>query len=68
MMKNPIRFEENVHLVELAAGRDNLLDAKLTQLGLELAQGLQQVILALGPELSGLNLSSRLRAHGKLAS
>lgn len=51
---------KNVHLVELAAGRDDLLDAELTQLGLELAEGLQQLILVLVPELAGLDLGSRL--------
>lgn len=55
---------EVVDLVELGAGRDDLLDAQLAELGLELAELLQQVILALVPELDSLNLCGRLRRNG----
>ena len=48
------------HSVELAARGGNLLDAKLTKLGLELAELLGQLILVLGPELTGLDLARRL--------
>lgn len=48
------------HLVQLGAGRDDLLDAELAQLGLELGELLRQIILALVPELDGLNLARRL--------
>src|SRR5699024_97828 len=51
---------ESSHLVQLGAGRDDLLDAELAQLGLELGELLRQIILALVPELDGLNLARRL--------
>lgn len=54
------RERENVHLVELAARGNNLLDAELAELSLELAELLHQVILALVPELDSLNFSRRL--------
>lgn len=48
------------HLVELAAGGGNLLDAKLAELSLELAELLHQIILALVPQLDRLDLARRL--------
>ena len=48
------------HLVQLAAGRSDLLDAQLAELSLELAELLHQIILALVPKLDGLNLARRL--------
>lgn len=50
----------NVHLVELGARGDDLLDAELAELSLELAELLHEVILALVPELDSLNLAGRL--------
>lgn len=47
----------NVHLVELGARRDNLLDPELTELGLQLVELLGELILVLVPELAGLDLS-----------
>lgn len=46
----------DIHLVQLAAGGCDLLDTELAQLGLELAELLDQIILALVPELTGLDL------------
>lgn len=54
------REEKNVHLVQLGAGRDDLLDAELAELRLELTELLQEVLLALVPELDSLNLGGRL--------
>ena len=54
---------KDVHLVELGAGRNDLLDAELAELRLELAELLHQVILALVPELDRLNLCGRLRGN-----
>lgn len=51
----------NAHLVQLGARRGDLLDAELTELGLELSELLRQLILVLVPELAGLDLSGRLR-------
>lgn len=48
------------HLVQLGAGRGDLLDAELAELGLELSELLCQIILALVPELDCLNLARRL--------
>ena len=48
------------HLVELGAGRGNLLDAELTELGLELTKLLGQIILALIPQVDSLDLARRL--------
>jgi hypothetical protein len=48
------------HLVQLAAGRNDLLDAQLAELSLELAELLHQIILALVPKLDGLNFARRL--------
>lgn len=50
----------DVHLVELGARRDDLLDAKLTQLSLQLTELLGELVLVLGPESAGLDLSRRL--------
>lgn len=52
---------DNVHLAELGARRNDLLDAKLAQLGLELTELLGELVLVLGPQLAGLNLSRRLQ-------
>lgn len=48
------------HLVELGAGRGDLLDAELTELGLELTKLLGQIILALIPQVDSLDLARRL--------
>jgi hypothetical protein len=50
----------NVHLVQLGAGRGDLLDLQLAQLGLELIELLREILLVLGPQLAGLDLSGRL--------
>jgi len=52
------RFD--IHLGELGAGRDDLLDAKLAQLRLELTELLGELLLVLGPQLASLNLAGRL--------
>ena len=50
----------NLHLVELGAGPgDDLLDAQLPQLRLEFSQLLDEVILVLGPQQTGLDLCCR---------
>ena len=56
-----ITWEKNVHPVELGRStlRD-LLDTKLTELSLQLIELLGEVVLALSPELSSLNLGARL--------
>lgn len=46
----------DIHLVQFAAGGCDLLNPELAKLGLELAELLDQVILALVPELTGLDL------------
>lgn len=53
--------EKNVHPVELGRStlRD-LLDTKLAELSLQLIELLGEVVLALSPELSSLNLGARL--------
>lgn len=48
------------HLVQLAAGRSDLLDAELAELSLELAELLRQLILVLAPERNRLDLARRL--------
>lgn len=53
----------DLHLVQLGAGRGDLLDAELTELGLELSELLGEIILALVPELDCLDLARRLRRH-----
>ena len=53
------------HSVQLAAGRDNFLDAKLAKLGFELSELLRQIILVLAPELGGLDLA---RLYHKIQS
>lgn len=52
---------KSLHLVQLATGRGDLLDAELAQLSLELAEGLGQVILVLRPQVAGLDLAGRLQ-------
>lgn len=66
MARNQVRSGGCVcsHLVQLAARRSDLLDAQLAELSLELAELLHQIILALVPELDGLNLARRLETHG----
>ena len=49
------------HLGQLGARRNDLLDAELAQLSLELSELLRQIILALVPELNSLNLARRLQ-------
>lgn len=53
--------EKDVHPVELGRStlRD-LLDTKLAELSLQLIELLGEVVLALSPELSSLNLGARL--------
>lgn len=46
----------DIHLIQLAAGGCDLLDTELAKLALELAELLDQIILALVPELAGLDL------------
>ncbi len=41
--------EENIHLVELGARRNDLLDAKLAELSLQLTKLLGEIVLVLGP-------------------
>ena len=47
----------NVHLVELGAGRSDLLDPELAELGLQLTKLLGELVLVLPPQLAGLDLS-----------
>ena len=49
-----------LHLVELGAGRGDLLDAELTELSLELTELLGELVLVLAPKLGSLNLARRL--------
>ena len=49
------------HLVQLGAGGGNLLNSQLAQLSLQLAEGLGELWLVLGPQLAGLDLAARLR-------
>lgn len=49
------------HLVQLGAGRSDLLDAKLSELALELSELLRQIILVLAPERTSLDLARRLQ-------
>lgn len=51
----------NVHPVELGRSTlGDLLDTKLAELSLQLIELLGEVVLALSPELSSLNLGARL--------
>jgi len=56
------RLAEVVDSVQLATGGGDLLDAELAEVGLELGQSLDELFLALVPELAALNLGSRLFA------
>ena len=58
----------NAHSGELGSStaRD-LLDADLVQLSLELLELLREVILALSPELTGLDLGRRLENERKIS-
>lgn len=49
------------HLVQLGSGGGDLLDAQLAELGLQLAEGLGELVLVLGPQLAGLDLCGRLQ-------
>ena len=44
------------HSVKLGSRGGDLLDPQLTELGLELTEGLEQILLALAPESAGLDL------------
>ena len=55
-------FSCRLHSVQLATGGGDLLDAELAEVGLELGQSLDELFLALVPELAALNLGSRLFA------
>lgn len=61
LVKGVGQHRKSLHLVQLAAGRGDLLDAELAQLSLELAEGLGQVILVLRPQVAGLDLAGRLQ-------
>ena len=50
----------DVHLGELGTRRNDLLDAELTQLGLELTELLGELVLVLRPQLASLDLAGRL--------
>jgi len=52
-----------VDAVELGAGGGDLLDAQLAQLSLELTELLDELVLVLGPQGTGLNLGGRLRGE-----
>jgi hypothetical protein len=56
------------HSVQLGAGRGDLLDTELTELGLELSELLRQIILVLAPELSCLDLARRLQPVSDLSN
>ena len=59
------RLAEVVDSVQLSPGGSNLLNAQLAELRLELAERLQQVLLALAPESTSLDLRGRhLRWQG----
>lgn len=45
------------HLVQLGAGRSDLLDAELTELSLELTELLGEVLLVLSPKGTSLDLA-----------
>lgn len=60
--------EESLHSVQLGAGRSDLLDAQLAKLGLELTELLEQIILALVPQLDRLNLCRRLQKEHQSAN
>lgn len=49
-----------LHSVQLAAGGGDLLDAELAEISLKVRQSLDQLVLALVPELAALDLGSRL--------
>lgn len=51
----------NLHPVQLGTRRGDLLDAELAQLSLELSELLDELVLALGPQGTGLNLGGRLQ-------
>lgn len=50
----------SLHLVQLGAGRSNLLDAELAEFSLELTELLGQLLLVLAPKLGSLDFSRRL--------
>lgn len=49
-----------LHLVQLGAGRGNLLDAELAEFSLELTELLGQLLLVLAPKLGSPDFSRRL--------
>lgn len=51
----------HLHPVQLGTRRGDLLDAELAQLSLELSELLDELVLALGPQGTGLNLGGRLQ-------
>jgi hypothetical protein len=53
----------DVHSVQLGTRRVDLLDSELTQVGLKLAQLLEQILLALAPKSTGLDLRCGLQAN-----
>ena len=54
------RKDSIVHSVQLGSRRSDLLDSELTELGLELAELLEEILLVLGPKGPGLDFG-RLR-------
>lgn len=50
----------DLHPVQLGTRRGDLLDAELAQLRLQLSELLDELVLALGPQGTGLNLGGRL--------
>lgn len=52
--------DSSLHLVQLGAGRGNLLDAELAEFSLELTELLGQLLLVLAPKLGSLDFSRRL--------
>lgn len=59
--------EKRVHLGELGARRSDLLDAELVQLSLELVELLEELILILAPEGSGLDFAGGLFSRQKVS-
>lgn len=54
--EDAIVFCGHLHPVQLGTRRGDLLDAELAQLSLELSELLDELILALGPQGTGLDL------------
>lgn len=61
------RLADVVDLGELGARRSDLLDAELVQLSLELVELLEELILILAPEGSGLDFAGGLFSRQKVS-